>query len=111
MTFLTQFLNQAVTYWAVSGKDQFGQPTFAAPKTLKVRWEDRSDQIINPEGVLTRSQARLFLAQDVNEGDYFYKGSSSDTNPRNVSGARRVASFAKIPDLGATSFERKAYLV
>ena len=110
MSFLTRYLNQVVTYWSNSGVDEYGQPTFGAPQTIKVRWEDRADQTINPDGTTGVSAARLFLAQDVAIGDFFFNGISSATNPRSVATAHRVMSFRKIPDLSGKVFERKAYL-
>lgn len=110
MSWLTLFHKQTITYWAYSGIDSTGEPSFAAPTSLTGRWEGRQDLFVNAAGEEQRSAAMVFLGQDVKEGDWLYLGTSATTNPKNVSGAFEVKGFRKIPDLTASDFERIAYL-
>ena len=51
MSVLTLFLRQEITYWKKTGVDGFNEESYAAPVTLKARWEDRSSVVLNNLGV------------------------------------------------------------
>ena len=107
-------LNQTCVYWENLGPDGYGGSTWEDPVELDCRWEEVTERFIDANGEERRSQAKVFLGQDVNEGDYLYLGDLDDLtsadSPGNTKGAFQVRSFKKVPDLSGTEFERKAWL-
>ncbi len=110
MSVLTLFLRQEITYWKKTGVDGFNEESYAAPVTLKARWEDRSTVVLNNLGQEVISNSRVYLAQDVIVDDYLMLGISTATDPRKIDAANRVINFRKVPDLTATNFERRAFV-
>ncbi len=102
---------QTITYWAGSGFGNDGSTSFAAPSSIKGRWEDRSEKFMSSLQSEEISTAVVFLDQDVSPGDYLYLGTSTQTNPLLLSDAHKVEGFSKIPDLRAVRWERKAWLM
>ena len=110
MTFLTTFHRQTATWWRLISIDGFGNPTFDIPAQIKVRWEDKTEYIINADGVSIPSRSRIFLGQTVSVGDYLSLGIRTATDPRSVYGAYRVLDYRAIPDLNAVNYEHRALL-
>lgn len=110
MNFLTMGLKQTCTYWEPNGVDGYNKPSFAAPVTLKCRWEERTEKIQSDEGVEVLSRARIFLDQDVKVGGYLLLGESTDSSPLYVPNAFRIITFRKTPGLIGDEAERKCYL-
>ncbi len=114
MSFLTSNHNQKIVYWGTPTKDKWGGRTFATPVELDGRWEDRQELFIDSTGRESMSKAFVWLGQDITVEGYLYLGTlasiSSAASPKTVDGAYEVRGFTKIPNLKATSFERKAIL-
>ena len=116
MSFLTSKLGQVATLWSITGVDGGGDPTFAAPRTINVRWESRINQNLDSRGEHQRSgtaetsAAFVYLAEDVKEGDYVFLGTSVIANPRSVLNAFRVKAFEKTPSYNSSMFERRAFV-
>lgn len=112
MTFIDRLLNQRATYWAppASGNAWGYKGSFAAPKTLFVRWEQKVERFINKAGDDTESLAIVYLPQAVAVGGYLYLGKSSTTDPRSVENAFLIQQCEDITDLKADTNLRKAYL-
>lgn len=105
--------NQKVTYWApMAGDDGAGGELVAAPKILKVRWEDKVEQIFNSKGQQQVSKAQIFInSNDTVEIDGFlYNGISTDPQPRNVPGAYQVVQVMRVPDLRNLNAENVAII-
>jgi hypothetical protein len=93
---------QKVTYWApIPGDSGTGAELVAAPKTVKVRWEDRQEQILNSRGQQQISKAQIFTSSDepLEIDGFVYYGITKDLEPRNVPGAYQVIQILRIPDL------------
>lgn len=111
MDWLTFGLTQEATYWEKTGVDGYNEPTFAAPRRIPCRWEDRVEKIQSDEGVEVISRSRIFVAEDLQHGGYLALGDLTDfPDPRNYPGARRMLGWRKTPSLDGTAFERRAYL-
>lgn len=110
MSYLTQNLRQTATLWSKSGKDASGDPTFAAPKSIKIRWEDRNAVFTNLAGEEGAARSVIFLAEDVKAGDFLFLGTSAVADPTTVVGAEEVKGFSKIPELVGPGFQRMAFL-
>ncbi len=110
---LARKLNQQATYWAQTGTDMFGAPTFSAPATLICRWEDSSELFINKKGQEIASRSKVFLAQDIGLEGYLYLGVSAETNPRTLTGesrAHEIMMVKRIPDLRSITTLYVAFL-
>lgn len=110
MSFITRRLKQTATYWSVSSVDSSGDPTFATPVSIKVRWEQRTVVFTNPTGEERSSTDVVFVKQDMVEGDFLFLGTSTAADPTAVLAAKEVQGFSKIPQLVGSEFERRALL-
>lgn len=110
MSWLTTLHTQTATLWARTGVDSAGDPSFASPTTITVKWEESSEVIINNDGREEQSHAVVYLGQDVVIGDFLFLGTSVVVDPTAVSGAFEVKTFRKIPTPDGSDFERKALL-
>jgi len=113
---LTDKLKQTAVYWGNPQNDGAGGRTFDSPVEIDVRWEDRHELFIDGSGQEVRSNAVVFVAQDVVMGAYLYLGKLSDlssgeaVDPLTIDNAHEVRGFGKIPDIKAERFLRKAWL-
>ena len=108
-------LHQTALYWASPTPNGWGGSTWDDPVEVSCRWEQKQELFIDATGEEVRSQAVVFLSQDVDVGGYFMLGDlddiSSDTEaPDDVAGAFEIRGFAKIPNIKATQFVRKVWL-
>lgn len=114
MSLITRMRKQAAVYWAPSGLDRFGQPSFAAPVELTVRWEDRVGEFRDPQGELVSYTTIVYVGQDVLLGGRFLLGDMtsaiSASEPSDNVGAQEIKAFSKVPNIRATEFLRQAYL-
>lgn len=116
MSWITKRHNQTAVYWGSPVPGEAGNTTFDLPVEIDVRWEDKSELFIDVEGQETRSQAVVYVGQDVDIGGWLYLGDeddldSSHDDPTIIIGARPVKMFRPIPRLiNSTDFERKVFL-
>jgi hypothetical protein len=111
MTIVSEAYNQEATYWAQSGIDGYGKRTFSAPVTISVRWEDRTDLVINMGGEKIPSKARVYVLQDMVVGDYLALGDYTSTaNPEATAAALRIMQYVKSPSISGNEYTRKAML-
>lgn len=111
MSYLDRHLRQDATYWKALAPDASGDPTFAAVKAVKVRWEERTAVFTNAAGEEAQAAAVVFVKEDMSPGDFLFLGTSTVADPTAVSGSREVQGFSKLPHLTSlTLFERTAFL-
>lgn len=99
MSQITRQLHQTCTYWAQTGTDMEGKPSFSAKVELACRWEDRSELILSKRGQEIVSRSRVYLAAEVDINGYLYLGTTAETNPLVLSGACEVQATKITPDL------------
>jgi len=111
MTWTTDNLRESITYWAPSGVDNFGDPSFASPdSTIKAKWEDRTELFIDAEGRETRSMSVVYVDTDLITGGYLFRGNSNSSDPLTVTNAFMIKDVRKISDFENTTHERKVML-
>jgi len=110
MSFLSRNRNDAATYWAMTGNDSSGDPTFAAAKAIQVRWEQRSTVFTGPGGEEKNATDVVFVLEDMNPGDFLFLGASAVADPLTLKAAKEIHSFSKIPQLRGRDHERRAFL-
>lgn len=110
MSGITRGYNQIATYWGEPVSDGYGGETFAAPRSLLVRWEERSVEFSDQSGETHISKAVVFVEEPLDIGGYLYLGESAEAIPGNIKDAHDIRQFSTIPDLRRVSSEYRAYL-
>lgn len=115
-TRFTNALRQTAVYWGTPVSDGQGGRTFADAVELDVRWEERHDLFMDPQGQERQSSAIVYVGQDVVVGAYLFLGdledlgSAEEDDPMTVDGAYEIRQRDKTPDSKGTSFLRRAWL-
>lgn len=95
------YLNQSTTWFAKTGNDSYGKPTYGATGVaIKCRWEDKFQLIRNPQGNEVVSKAVCYCVENVCENDKLVYNTKSYT----------VLSVTDQPWLGGTISHREVYL-
>jgi hypothetical protein len=96
---LSSSLNQTVTYWAPQAFGLEGGRVFAAPAALKARWEDKSEQVMDPKGEVFVSRARVYTLDVLENDGYLYLGTTNEADPRTLDKAYEVKATRSVPNL------------
>jgi hypothetical protein len=114
---LTNMLKQTAVYWESTGFDDYGQPTFASPVEVAVRWEDVAEEFIDASGTRQVSKSKVFVGVDLEAGGLLRLGdldaveaSSFPADPRDDDGVDAIRSFTKTPDFKGKQYLRVAML-
>ncbi len=110
MSWIDKHLRQRATYWSRTGATNSGDPVFAVAKSIKVRWEARDVAFTNAAGEEARSNAVVFVKEDMTAGDFLFLGASVVADPTTVVGSSEIQGFMKLPQLIGSAFERRAFL-
>ena len=114
MGIITKMLKQTAVYWAPSGADEYGIPTWATPVEISCRWEDSTAEFTDADGERKMSKAIVYVSQDVEERGVLLlsdlnSGIDQD-NPKANDGAWEIRRFDKLPNLKVSEYLRTAYL-
>ena len=105
---------QYAVYWEKTGTDRYNQATYVAPKELEVRWEDRIQEFVTPDGEQALATSVVYVGENLVLGGFLWEGRLDDiTNPTVPSanpGAREIRRFDKLPKLNNREVLRTAYL-
>lgn len=110
MSWITDMLNQTLTYWSPATIDKYGDLSFNTPVSMNGRWENSVQLMVDSKGREFTSRAKVYLFSDVENEGYLFLGDSSGADPTAVEGAYLIRFFSKIPDIDAIDFERKAFV-
>lgn len=110
MSFLTKHLKDLTTFWSVTGVTVDGDPTFAAPKAITTRWEEKQAVFTNAAGEEASAGAVVFVKEDMKAGDFLFLGTSAVADPTTVVAAREIQGWSKIKQLTGSDYERRAFL-
>jgi len=113
MSLVSKVCKQTAIRWPLLSKDSYGQPVFGAPEAVLVRWEDTAEEQIAADGVKFVTRSKALALVDMRAGDYLQLAALEDTtntDPRMVSDAYVVRSFAKIPNKRGKPLVRWAYM-
>ena len=109
-------LKDIITHWVVTGDDDYGGYIFAAPVTMKARWQDVQQQFINQSGEEQVSRSVVYVERDIDTGDWIALDDHTDiADPltqasRLLVRAYKVESFGRSTNLRATQNIRKVFL-
>ncbi len=102
---------QDATYWSPSTLNEYGEQSFSAPVTFKVRWEEKSELYIEKDtGKELRSHSIVYTQTDIEDNGFFYLGTSVSLNPRDVANAYLIKRVENIKALKANKYTRKIWL-
>ena len=121
MSIISRMRKQTAVYWAPESEesagddfDDFGLPQVTIGVEISVRWEDRTEEFIDAEGMRQLSNAIVYVDQDVIIGGILMLGELTDitdaVNIKENDGAWEIRRFDKLPIIRATEFLRTAYL-
>lgn len=108
--YLMKNLLQTATYWGNPVANGFGGYTFDSPVAIDCRWILKQELFIDAKGKEKVSAAIVLLGQDIDLDGYLYLGTTTESNPKDISGSYAIKSFAKIPSMKADAFLRKVWL-
>lgn len=100
MAFARNF-RQTMTYWAPTGHDTYGKPTFASPTTYACRWEDKQELFRDKKGQEVISKSKVYTGATLNIDGYLFLGTSVAADPTVVNGAWEIRMIGVSPDLRA----------
>ena len=113
---LDRALKQKAVYWARDPDnpvDDFGQPRYDDPIGLQCRWEDTTEEFMDPQGEKKISRARVLVRVDVVPGGLMLLGDvddlASDADPIEL-GALEIQSFQKSPTADGKDYLRTVML-
>lgn len=110
MRILSSSRRQYCVYWHPTGTDDYGNPTYAAPKELRVRWDDRQEVFINNKGEeqISKSKVAFDWREDVKVDGVMWKGHLMDVPTDNLTkpllmgfGANRISAVQRSPTIRA----------
>lgn len=122
MSIITKVLKQRCVYWAPSGPDKYGQPSFvSAYQELACRWDEGNEEKVKNDGGTMVSTAQVMVSEDVQvHGVLLLVVEDPITkqilnvpfpnDPFSNPGAFEIQSFEKTPNFNATEFLREAFL-
>lgn len=62
-------LNQTAVWKRKTGDNEYGEPLYADPVTIKVRWEGKRRLVRNSQGKEVVSEARVFCMEQLSPDD------------------------------------------
>jgi hypothetical protein len=68
------YLSQTAIWRHVTGRNEFGDPTYAPDQPVPVRWEPKLRLVRNAQGDQVVSEARVFTEASVEPGDVLVYG-------------------------------------
>lgn len=106
MSIITKAQKQTMVYWAYSGADVYGQPTYSAAVQMKCRWDDTVKQIFAKDGSPVFSSIELITQSRIEPKGMVWLGKLADVTdaniPRNNTGVREVIMASSTPNLRNT---------
>jgi hypothetical protein len=110
-----RYRRQDAVYWERTGTDQFGDPTYADPVEIKVRWTDTTQEFLDGGGDRVLSNSIVLVNDKFPLGSMLRKGTIADlsdpaASPVDIDGAYEIRRITETPNTRATKFLRRAWL-
>lgn len=101
-----------ITYWTKGAPDGFGGNTHSSPVQIPGRWEDTTEEFVNPQGQILLSRAIIYLPDSgtiPSVGDFLGLGTLSGV-PKDHPGVFDIRQLVKTPDIRRVRSEIRAVL-
>ena len=96
----TRDRKQDAVLWQRSGYDKHGQATVEQPVALKVRWEDKFVEVLDPKGNTIGVDATAVVDRNVSVGSIMWLGCLDKLGPgASPQGLMEVKAFNSTPDI------------
>lgn len=89
-------LNQYATLFERTGVNGYGEPSYSAGTTIRCRWQNVAENLIDSQGQEFVSRAVIYLGQQAKEGDRITYGSSAS-----FADSSEIKSISSSPSLDA----------
>lgn len=106
----TRHMHQTISYWAFAGIDRFGKASFAAPVTLRARWQDVAVLFKDAQGQQRTSSAVIYPEYNLTLKGYVKRGTDESFNPVGLDGAFEILQEADSPNLRGTMTLHKVFV-
>jgi len=114
MGLIERMRKQKAMYWAYTGTDGYGNPSFSDPVEIDCRWSEHQELYKDNSGEERVSRAVVYVDREVTMDGYLKLGeldsSSVSDDPRDYNDAFMIKQIANIPNMRATNYLRKAWL-
>ncbi len=115
---LKKYLRNDAVYWAKRGSKGDGAPPYHQPAQIKVRWDERSVQVVDPDMRVVTFNAQILANTEIIEGSLLFRGTMADvkkivqfpTVPSVKQGGREVRKVNRTGDFKGRPFLREVYL-
>lgn len=109
-SFIRQVCVQEAVYFEYLGTDEYSVPKFAAPKQIKVRWDETAEVTSDNQGREFISHAQVLTPQDLKEQSYLWLGNlindlPPEPNPVELDQAFEIKKMDRVPLFKSTSFD------
>lgn len=111
--FIESICVQPAVYWGVPVPDGYGGFTFTTPVAIMVRWDEKTQLVINQTGQQVVSNAEIFVTGEKDVGGLIYLGDISDwitipgiyynQNPLTVPAVKMIIAKSKTPMIKSNS--------
>ena len=107
---ITSSRKQKAVLMEKTGVDRYGNPICSTGTEITVRWEERQEQIVEPNGEVIQMVALAIVNQDIPEGSVMWLGQLANfASP--YTNLLQVFKSTSIPDLRrGTTFRRTVML-
>lgn len=105
-----QHRRQDAVYYALSGKDKWGNPTVSAGIALRVRWVTEQRETLTPDNTTQITDVRINVDRDIAVGSIFWEGKLADL-PSPVTNLYQVVQKRSIPNLKNYQTEYDLFLI
>jgi hypothetical protein len=113
-----KFAVQTAMYWANPVNDGDGNKTYDAPVDILVRWDDKTQVVINSSGKEKVSKAEILTNEEMQELEFLYLGALADfpsgqdlSNPKTIEGSYQIIVKSKIPFVRKTDEFVRTYFL
>jgi hypothetical protein len=101
MTLETSELNQDAVLWSFTGIDDYSRPRVGSATALRVRWEHKLQENLNPQTQAQAVVAHVVVDRDIAVGSILWEGAIADVGV-SPTPLYQVSSLKKIPDVNYT---------
>jgi hypothetical protein len=107
MRIIREVQKDTMVYWAYTGADRDGQPTYAAPGQMTCRWDEAIKQVFAEDGSPVFSKIELITQSRLQPKGMIRKGTvaslTSPTVPKSNTGVHEVIMVEETPMLKTRS--------
>lgn len=100
---MTYWDTNTVTIWETAGYDEYGQPSFSAPRTVNATWKDTGDTQRDEDGQEFVPQSTFYTLELLQRSWYIAKGDQT-TQPDPLAAKAQV--IRKVTEFDMSQFNQ-----